>query len=120
MPDWFYRTVSRPLLFRLPATTSRDLALGVMGFLGRSAVGRAIIDQLGHMRPDRRLTRSFGGVEFPSTVGLGCGVDGNAAALGALARFGIGFLEVGPITAEPRTAAGSIERRPDQEASPTA
>ena len=24
MPDWFYRTVSRPLLFRLPAATARD------------------------------------------------------------------------------------------------
>src|SRR5262249_46682080 len=31
MPDWFYRTVSRPLLFRLPARVARDLALGFMG-----------------------------------------------------------------------------------------
>ncbi|HKB40602.1 MAG TPA: hypothetical protein VKD72_29520, partial [Gemmataceae bacterium] len=34
----------------------------------------------------------------------------------ALARFGIGFLEVGPVTPEPYRAAQPLERRADQEA----
>lgn len=28
MPDWFYRTVTQPLFFRMPAVRARDLALG--------------------------------------------------------------------------------------------
>src|SRR5437763_53153 len=39
MPDWFYRTVSRPLLFRLPANRARDFALGFLGRLARLPFG---------------------------------------------------------------------------------
>ena len=51
MPDWFYRTVSRPLFFCLPAKLARDGALNFMGSLARLPWGGAIIDLLGHMRP---------------------------------------------------------------------
>jgi hypothetical protein len=50
MPDWFYRTVSQPVLFRLPARWARDLTLGFMGRLARLPLGPAIIDFLGHMK----------------------------------------------------------------------
>src|SRR5262249_29075579 len=116
MPDWFYRTVSRPLLFRLPARAARDFALGFMGRLSRLPLGPALIDFLGHMRAFPRLRRSFLGVSFPAPIGLGVGLDGSAAAPAALARFGIGFLEVGPVTPEPYRAAQPLERRADQEA----
>ena len=33
MPDWFYRTVTQPILFRLPAPRARDFALGFIGRL---------------------------------------------------------------------------------------
>src|SRR5690349_353343 len=65
MPDWFYRTVSRPLLFRLPAETARDLALGMMGKLARLPFGPAVIDLLGHMCPDVHLRRALLGITFP-------------------------------------------------------
>lgn len=97
MPDWFYRTVSRPLLYRLPARTARSVALGFMGRLARLPLGGAIIDLLGHMRPDPRLATNVLGVRLPSAVGLGPGLDPEAVALPAFARFGVGFLDVGPI-----------------------
>lgn len=97
MPDWFYRTVSRPLLYRLPARSARSLALGFMGRLARLPLGGRVIDLLGHMRADPRLAVSALGVEFPSPVGLGPGLDVEAVALPALARFGVGFLDVGPV-----------------------
>jgi dihydroorotate dehydrogenase len=97
MPDWFYRTLSRPLLFRLRAARARDLALGFMGTLARLPLGPAIIDLLGHMHPDRRLRCTHLGVSFPGPLGLGPGIDGHEVALPALARFGFGFLEVGPV-----------------------
>jgi dihydroorotate dehydrogenase len=53
---------------------------------------------------------------LPSAVGLGPALDGNAAALPALARFGFGFLEVGPVTPEPHAPSPPVERRPEEEA----
>jgi hypothetical protein len=97
LPDWFYHTVSRLLLFRMPAAAARDVTLGFMGRLARVPGGPALIDFLGHMRPDRRLETCFLGARFPTPVGLGPGVDSCAVALPALARFGFGFVEVGPI-----------------------
>src|SRR5262245_27931351 len=76
MPDWFYRTVSRSVLFRLSTETSRDLVLGFLGTLARLPVGPHLIDFLGHMRPDPCLGRTVLGVRFPSPVGLGVGIDG--------------------------------------------
>src|SRR5438132_9067474 len=111
MPDWFYRTVSRPILFRCPAVTARDFALGLMGRLARLPFGPAVIDFLGHMRADPRLRRSLGGVQFPTAVGLGPGLDAAAVALPALARFGFGFLELGPVTVAGWLAGQPLARR---------
>lgn len=116
MPDWSYRTVFRPVLFRLPAETARDLCLGVMGTLVRLPLGPACIDLLGHMRPPERLARSFLGLLFATPIGLGAGIDPTAFALPALARFGFGFLTVGPITLEPYEGGSTIERRMQQQA----
>jgi dihydroorotate dehydrogenase len=110
MPDWFYRTVSQPVLFRLPAERARDLALGFMGSLARLPLGPALIDFLGHMRADTRLRQSFLKIDFQTFVGLGPWLDTRAVALPALARFGFGFLEVGPITVEGNTASRPVER----------
>ncbi|MGH8020513.1 MAG: hypothetical protein ACREIA_19960, partial [Opitutaceae bacterium] len=40
---------------------------------------------------------SRAGVHFPAPVGLGRRLDPNALALDGLARFGVGFLEAGPV-----------------------
>jgi dihydroorotate dehydrogenase len=114
MPDWSYRTVLQPLLFRLPVVTARDLCLGVMGTLGRSPLGGAVIDFMGHMRAPQGLRRTVLGITFPAPVGLG-GLDPAARALGAFARFGAGFLEVGPVTLLSRVGAALIERSSERE-----
>lgn len=118
MPDWFYRTVTRPLLFKLPAVQARDFALKFMGRLARLPLGPAAIDFLGHMRADPRLRQSFLGIDFPTAVGLGPGLDAEARALPALARFGFGFLEVGPIiadSAQPAPGRAPIARQEEQQ-----
>jgi dihydroorotate dehydrogenase len=116
MPDWFYRTVSRPVLFRLPAERARDLALGFMGVLCRLPLGAAVIDFLGHMRADCRLGRECLGVTFATPVGIGPGLDTRGVALPALARFGVGFLDVGPVTLAGSAGAAPLARRADQQA----
>lgn len=114
MPDWSYRTVFRPLLFRLPLETGRALALGTMGWLSRMPWGPALIDFLGHMRPDARLSRSLMQTHFPAPVGLGCMVDSHGMATFALSRFGAGFVEVGPIAVDPIPETNPVERRDDK------
>jgi dihydroorotate dehydrogenase len=116
MPDWFYRTVTQPLFFRMPAVRARDFALGFMGRLCRVPFGPAAIDFLGHMRADPRLRRSFLGLDFPTALGLGPGLDAKAAALPALARFGLGFLDVGPVTVNGRAGGRPIARLAEREA----
>jgi dihydroorotate dehydrogenase len=110
MPDWSYRTVFGPLLFRLKPEVGRDLALGAMGRLARLPGGARVIQLMGHMAPDGRLRRRSGGIEFPSPVGLGCCVDPRLAATGALAEFGVGFLEIGPVVAAAAEQPGPITR----------
>jgi dihydroorotate dehydrogenase len=114
MPDWSYRTILRPLLFRLPPEAARPLALRAMGTLARSPLGPTVIDLLGHMRPDARLGRRRLGVSFPGPAGLAPLLDPAGLATPALARFGFGFLELGPVTAQP-LRAGPIGRRADRE-----
>lgn len=116
MPDWFYRTVSKPILFRLPAPRARDFALGLMGALSRLPLGPYLIDFLGHMRADPRLRHSFLNTTFPTSVGIGPWLDTHGVAVHALSRFGVGFIEVGPVTLDRNVAARPIRRVEDQEA----
>lgn len=116
MPDWFYRTVSQPLLFRLAAPRARDLALGFMRRLAQLPFGTLLIDFLGHMRADPRLQRSLLNTTFPTAVGLGPWLDPQATALKALSRFGAGFIEIGPVTYEGTTGTQPVTRLDDREA----
>lgn len=118
MPDWFYRTVSRPLLFRLPARTAHGLTLRFMGGLARLplGVGGAVIDFLGHMAPPAPLRQSLLGINFPTRVGLSSWLDTEAVALPALARFGFGFLEIGPVSVEPSSENRLVGRRANERA----
>lgn len=109
MPDWSYQTVFRPLLFRMPPVLGRDVALGCMGALSHSPLGTTVIDFLGHMRPAARLSHTSSDVTYPTRVGLGARIDPLLVAAKALSQFGIGFLEVGPITNDP-IGSGLIER----------
>ncbi|RLS53777.1 MAG: hypothetical protein DWH91_13520 [Planctomycetota bacterium] len=105
MPDWSYRTLFRPLLFGLPEEWSRGIALGAIGTLARFPGGGRLIDLMGHMQPSAELELVKGGLRFSSRVGLGFRVDPTGKALSAMARFGFGCLEVGPLG---RSAAGDF------------
>jgi dihydroorotate dehydrogenase len=101
VPDWFYRTLARPLLFRMPVERAQSLACGLLGRVGRLPLGAggAVIDFLGHMRPDPRLAVSAMGREWIGSVGLGLKLDGGGLAARAWPRFGVSFVEYGPVEA---------------------
>jgi dihydroorotate dehydrogenase len=101
MPDWTYRTVFRPALFRLPTAVGRDLATGAIGSIARLPWGPRLIEFMGHMRPARPLRRRLGPVEIDAPVGLAPGIDPRLLGLSGLCRFGFGFVEVGPVSVTP-------------------
>jgi dihydroorotate dehydrogenase len=116
MPDWSYQTLFRPLLFQLPAARARAITLGALGTLARYRLGPPLIALLGHTTPAASLRREVWEITFPSPIGLGADVPGNEAALGGLARFGVGFVEVGPVSQAPTSTALLIDRRPLEQA----
>jgi hypothetical protein len=75
-----------------------------------------VIDLLGHMRADPRLAVSALGIEFPTPVGLGPGLDVELVALPALARFGVGFLDVGPVGVTGPQRPPPVERDDERQA----
>jgi len=116
MPDWAYRTVMRPLLFRVAPEAARDFTLGAMGSLDALPGGPALIEFFGHMLPPAEVRKSLLGIDFPGPVGLGAGLDLKAEGASALSRFGFGFMELGPVTAESRFPENPVERILDGEA----
>jgi dihydroorotate dehydrogenase len=116
VPDWSYQPLFRPLLFRLPAAPARDLTLFAMGQLAALPLGPALIELLGRMQPPEGIERTVCGMTLAGPVGLGAGLDAHTAGLGALARFGFGWLEVGPVTARPVRPTDRVERRVGQQA----
>lgn len=56
-----------------------------------------------------RLATDLAGIALPNPIGIAAGFDKNATALRALARCGMGFVEVGAVT--PRPQAGNPRPR---------
>ncbi|HET6979790.1 MAG TPA: quinone-dependent dihydroorotate dehydrogenase [Pyrinomonadaceae bacterium] len=88
-----YRSLLRPLLFRLSPETAHEFALHSLSLL-----------------PPRLLTKSNAtqnpisrfGLLFPNPVGLAAGFDKNGIALKPLAALGFGFIEAGTVTFHPQ------------------
>ncbi|MBE1444656.1 hypothetical protein [Paenibacillus sp. OAS669] len=116
MPDWSYQTLFRPALFRLPSRIARDFTLNAMGALSRLPGGSLVIRTLGHMEPAPMLESKLAGVRITYPVGLSGSLDPRGVAHRAIAQFGIGFIEIGPVTLEPVESDRPIERDIEKEA----
>ena len=89
-----YRSLVRPILFRLPPETAHELALHSLSLL-----------------PEKFFTRRFNypslhierfGLSFPNPLGLAAGFDKNGVALNSLAALGFGHIEAGTVTYHPQ------------------
>jgi dihydroorotate dehydrogenase len=94
-----YRSVLRPLLFRLSPDQSHSIGHRALR-LGLPWRGVAALEGL--QIDDPRLRTRFAGVDLPSPVGLAAGFDKNCELVSALSHLGFGFLTVGSIMPEPR------------------
>jgi dihydroorotate dehydrogenase len=92
-----YRTLLRPLLFRLPPETAHELALHALS-LGLGALTRRSGPDYGARFGELRRF----GLKFKNPVGLAAGFDKNGVALAGLAALGFGFVEAGTVTNLPQ------------------
>lgn len=88
----FYRSLVRPLLFRLPPETAHEFALHSLSLLPTGLLAK---------RPPPIPIKRFG-LTFENPVGLAAGFDKNGIALRPLAALGFGFIEAGTVTFHPQ------------------
>ena len=86
----------RSLMFRLPAETSHDLALDMIGAAGRLRLAEKLV------RPVPAQPVEVMGLTFDNPVGLAAGLDKNGEYIDAFARLGFGFIEIGTVTPRPQ------------------
>ncbi len=92
-----YRTLIRPLVFRLPP--ERSHALAVASFRASPAwrlAGRILA------RRDADLETTLAGLTFPNPVGIAAGFDKDCEALASLLNVGFGYAVGGTVTLDPR------------------
>jgi dihydroorotate dehydrogenase len=95
-----YRSVLRPILFRLPPETAHELALHSLSLVLGSRTARKFVTGRNPPLPFGKLERL--GLTFANPVGLAAGFDKDGTAAQALAALGFGFIEVGSVTSEPQ------------------
>jgi dihydroorotate dehydrogenase len=89
-----YRSLLRPLLFRLPPETAHELALNSLSFSPK--LTRILLGDRYKRSPFGNLKRF--GLKFSNPVGLAAGFDKDGIALDSLAALGFGFIEAGTVT----------------------
>jgi dihydroorotate dehydrogenase len=88
-----YRSLLRPLLFRLPPETAHELALHSLSLLPARLLTKS---------SETKIPISRFGLTFENPVGLAAGFDKNGIALQPLAALGFGFIEAGTVTFHPQ------------------
>lgn len=89
-----YRSLVRPLLFRLPPETAHELALHSLSLAPR--LTKRLLGERYTSNPFGKLRRF--GLTFSNPVGLAAGFDKDGIALQSLAALGFGFIEAGTVT----------------------
>lgn len=99
-----YKTIIRPLLFRLDPEKAHHLTFSLLknfGSLASFFLGKPIEDPC--------LEREVFGLKFKNPVGLAAGLDKDAVAYQQFSDLGFGFVEIGTIT--PKAQPGNEKKR---------
>jgi dihydroorotate dehydrogenase len=108
MPDWTYQTILGPAVFSA-ASQRRPRVLRLLDRLGRSRFAAPLVELVGHMAPPTVLEVSKDGFDLATPIGLGADLPGNDQLLSLVSRFGVGFVEVGPVALRAEPALGASE-----------
>lgn len=91
-----YKTVLKPLLFRLPPESAHNILVSIGNFLGKTAFGKYTIRKLLGTHDKESIT--VGGVTLRGRVGLSAGFDYNGDLTQILPSVGFGFATIGTVT----------------------
>lgn len=95
-----YRTIVKPLCFRLDPEDVHDTITAFGAFLGQYSSARWLMRHV-FAYQDPRLKQVIAGVPFLNPVGLSAGFDKNVKLISLLPSIGFGATEFGSITAKP-------------------
>ncbi|MGZ8842435.1 MAG: quinone-dependent dihydroorotate dehydrogenase [Pyrinomonadaceae bacterium] len=94
----FYKSILRPILFRLPAESAHEFATSSLNLALKIESVRDFVQKRNEINTSGKLNRF--GLEFDNPIGLAAGFDKNGTGAQALAALGFGFIEVGTVTSE--------------------
>ncbi len=107
----------RPLLFKLDAELSHDLAIKTLSIASRSSTICNLIEKsCQHGLISDPITVM--GLNFPNRIGLAAGLDKHAQCINAFSAMGFGFIETGTVTPLPQPGKDKprLFRLPEYEA----
>lgn len=93
--------IFRPLLFLVDPEKIHAVIFAMLRFAAAVPGMRGLLDLFFQFK-DPRLERKLLGLTFKNPVGMAAGFDKDAKAIGALACFGFGFIEIGTLTPRPQ------------------
>lgn len=104
MPDWSYHGIFKPVLSSLPPLVAREFIHRGMNTIASLpfGLGAHIINFLGREECSPFLHKEIHHIAFKNPVGLSGKIDPMLSGTRAFSNLGFGFLEIGPITMEPR------------------
>jgi len=91
----------RPLLFKLDAERSHDIAIKVLGLASHSKTLCGLINTCCKAN-SLSAPVSVMGLNFPNRIGLAAGLDKHAQCIDALCAMGFGHIETGTVTPLPQ------------------
>src|ERR1700756_3062905 len=91
-----YERLVPPLLFLGGAETAHHLTIGLLRIASHFNLA---LGALKSFQPPSKPKTVFG-LNFPNPIGLAAGLDKNGVALPASAALGVGFVEIGAVTAK--------------------
>src|SRR2546428_13752579 len=95
----FYERLVRPLLFSLEPEPAHRVTVELLRAASHFDLA---LRMLSFFQPPLRPKTLFG-LNFPNPIGLAAGLDKNGVALPAWAALGLGFIEIGTVTAKPQS-----------------
>ena len=94
-----YKSLLKPLLFRVDAEKVHDATYDFAKRVNRSKLLAKLAENLYDFQSPR-LSQTYWGHTFRNPVGLAAGFDKNGCLVPAMQALGMGFMEVGSITAQ--------------------
>lgn len=98
-----YRSLAKPVLFRLDPEKAHHLIIDGLSTAGRLPGGTSMIRSLYGVESRKETVVSLCGLTFSNPVGLAAGLDKNAKAVKGFSVLGFGFMEVGTVTPRPQS-----------------